>query len=85
MKRLTITYGAVTLFDAEVAQLEWTDAEGHVKVEGRVRSPGGGGILQALTSASRNKTDAHIEAKRADPFEMPKGKVPTPDSYHTRP
>ncbi len=68
MKRLTITYNNQTLFDGEVTELAWTDHPGGVRVEGKTRTPAGGGpagLIGMLTAASKAKTQQAIEDKRA--------------------
>ncbi len=57
MKRLTITYGDMTVFDGDVSEFTWTDNPGSVQVVGKVRTPkAGGNILDALVSASKRQT-----------------------------
>lgn len=65
MKNLTITYGDITVFDGEVGQFTWDESEDAVTVTGRrskARTAGGGGLLDLLAKASRQKT----ETMRAD-------------------
>lgn len=73
MKHLKIVYGDAVLWDAPVGSLEWSDSEGGVKVEGRVRpkpasggagSGRGGGILDMLSKASKAKTSQMVDEKR---------------------
>lgn len=71
MKKLVITYGDMTLYDGDVAELTWQESGSGVKVEGRVRAAAkGGGILEALgsglASASKAKTERMVEEKTAD-------------------
>lgn len=71
MKHLKIVYGDAVLWDGPVGSLEWSDSEGGVKVEGRLRpkpvSGGGGlggGILDMLSKASKAKTSQVADEKR---------------------
>lgn len=69
MKRLTITYNGMTLFDDSVDQVMWAEDELGMKVEGRKKKaaagqPSGQGLIDLLTSASRAKTQSVIEDKR---------------------
>lgn len=70
LKRLTITYGDLTLFDGDVAELSWLDSAGGVKVEGKTRQAAkGGGLFEALgsglASAQKAKTQRVVEEKKA--------------------
>ncbi len=58
MKRLTITYGDMTVFDGDVSEFSWTDTAGSVQVVGKIRTAAksGGNILDALVSASKRQT-----------------------------
>ena len=64
MKRLLIAYGDTTIFDAEVDEFTWHDAEGSVAVTGKTKPARAAtsGLLDMLTSASRRQT----ETKRAE-------------------
>lgn len=60
-KRLTITYGDVTVHDADVDEFSWTDCDGYVCVTGEVKAvkaAPAAGLLEMLTQASRRKTEA---------------------------
>ena len=72
MRRLTITYGDTILFDADnIDQFQWNETAGGVAVTAKVTTPaatkpGGGGLLDMLTSARRQQTEAiATEHKRA--------------------
>lgn len=73
MKRLTITYNSLTLYDGDVDEIMWNENESGVRVEGRrkpVSAPSaGGGLLDLLTNASKAKTQQVIEEKRKAPVE----------------
>ena len=57
MKRLLIAYGDTTIFDADVDEFTWHDAEGSVAVTGKTKPARAAtsGLLDMLTSASRTK------------------------------
>lgn len=74
MKHLKIVYGEAVLWDAPVGSLEWSDSEGGVRVEGRVRATKptsgggggglGGGLLDMLSKASKAKASQVADEKR---------------------
>lgn len=69
MKRLTVTYNGATLFDADVAELVWSDVANGVKVEGKLHKASGGGVgglLEQLAGASKSKTQRMVEDKRTE-------------------
>ena len=70
MKHLTIIYNEQTLYDGEIAELIWSDTANGVKVEGRTAvaraSSGGPGLLDMLTSMSKQKTANVVAEKRAE-------------------
>lgn len=73
MKNLKIEYNNVILFDGEVDEVVWSDGPVGVAISGKhkkVARPGGGanGLLDMLTSASKKKTDAMVEAGRSSDF-----------------
>jgi hypothetical protein len=59
----------IVLFDDEVAEVTWSDSASGVRVEGKTQaavSGGGmGGLLDLLTGASKARTEAVVEEKRA--------------------
>lgn len=65
MKVLTITYGDSVLFEGEVSEMTWTDSPNGVKVEGRTK-PSGGGLLDLLAGASKQKTEQQVERGRQE-------------------
>lgn len=77
MKRLTITYGDQTVFDADIEQYTCEEDSHGIKVAGRIRkqaasSNGGGGlggglggVLDILAKASKSRTAEYGEQKRA--------------------
>lgn len=70
MKRLTIAYGDAELFDGEVEEFTWQESATAVVVSGKVKrktAPASTGLLDMLTSASRQRTDAKKAALTAEP------------------
>ena len=74
MKHLFVEYttdagNKIVLFDDEVAEVTWSDSASGVRVEGKTQaavSGGGmGGLLDLLTGASKARTEAVVEEKRA--------------------
>lgn len=63
MKVLKITYDGRILFEGEVGEMTWTDSTSGVRVEGKTR-PSGGGLLDLITNASKQKTVAQVERGR---------------------
>lgn len=57
MKRLTITYDGINLFDADVDEITWSDANGGVSVQGKVKANAPKGLLEMLTEKSRQATE----------------------------
>ena len=68
MKRLTITYNDTTLFDGTVDEFAWQDSAQQVSVVGKFkRQPAaGGGLLDLLTSARKDKTAAIVQERKAE-------------------
>ena len=70
MKRLTITYNDTTLFDGTVDEFAWQDSAQQVSVVGKFkRQPAqsaGGGLLEMLTSARKDKTAAIVQERKAE-------------------
>jgi len=56
MKRLQITYDGNVMFDAEVIEFQWTDADNGVQVIGKTRKQAN--LLEALAAA--RKPDAEV-------------------------
>lgn len=65
MKHLKITYGDTVIFDGEVSEFSWQDSDGGVAVSGRTK-PKGGGLLEILANARKDKVDADMEARQAE-------------------
>jgi hypothetical protein len=59
----------IVLFDDEVAEVTWSDSASGVRVEGKTQAAaaggGMGGLLDLLTGASKARTEAVIEEKKA--------------------
>lgn len=69
MKRLTVTYNGATLFDADVAELVWSDVANGVKVEGKLHKTSGGGaegLMGILSGVSKAASKKMAEDKRAE-------------------
>lgn len=69
MKRLTITYGDMTLCDEEVEEITWSDKSDGIGVSAkrpRAQQVGISGLLGQLAGSSRTRTNAIAAAKRAD-------------------
>ena len=70
MKRLTITYNEDTiLFDGLVDEFAWQDSAQQVSVVGKFKrqpAAGGGGLLEMLTSARKDKTAAIVQERKAE-------------------
>ena len=72
MKHLRIEYNSIVLYDGEVNEVTWSDSDSGIKVEGRMRGSSGGGgggggisgFLEAITNASKNRTQEVVEEKR---------------------
>ena len=66
MKHLTIIYNDHTLFDGEVNELVWADSDSGIRIEGRIKQRGnnGGGLLDILANASKNRTAEMVAEKR---------------------
>lgn len=57
-RHLQITYQGIELFDGDIEELVFTDNNGGVKVEGRLKSaPAGGGLLDILTAVTKPKRE----------------------------
>jgi len=87
VKHLKIEYtteggNTIVLFDDEVAEVTWSDSAAGVRVEGKTQAAangsGMGGLLDLLTGASKARTEAVIEEKRASLNEVPPTPTPTP-------
>lgn len=70
MKHLKIEYttesgSKITLWDAEVAEVIWSDSAAGVRVEGKIQNGGGMNLLEMLTGGSKARTEAVVEEKRA--------------------
>lgn len=72
MKHLKVEYttdggNSIVLYDAEVNEVVWTDGPNGIRVEGKTGTGGGGmgGLLDLLTGASKARTEAVVEEKRA--------------------
>lgn len=75
MKKLTITYGGLTLVDTDVSDFSWQDGEGQVQVSARWKAAkpaasSGGGILDLISSVSKQRTQAVVEKKRQEAAEV---------------
>lgn len=69
MKRLLVSYGDHVLFDADVAELNWSDTDNGVKVEGKIRkssSGGADGLMGVLTGLSKGASKRMADEKRAE-------------------
>lgn len=66
MKRLRVEYGNIILFDAEVAEVSWTDSEDGVSVTGKTKKSSGANFFDLLSAAAKNKTDDEVEERRAE-------------------
>lgn len=69
MKHLTIRYDDLTLFDGDIEELVFTDNDQGITVQGRLKraaAPGLGAktLLDALTAASKTKTQQVIQEKQ---------------------
>lgn len=69
LKKLKVTYNDQVLFDGEINELVWLDGESGVKIEGRVKpaaaaKPGGAGLLDMLTGASKSRTQEIVAQKK---------------------
>lgn len=78
MKHLFVEYttdagNKIVLFDDEVAEVTWSDSASGVRVEGKTQaaaSSGMGGLLDLLTGASKARTEAVVEEKKASLVEV---------------
>lgn len=72
MKHLKVEYNGLTLFDAEVEELQWADGPSGVTVNGKLPKPtpapgaGVSGLLEKIVGASKQQTSNIITEKRAD-------------------
>lgn len=75
MKHLKIEYttesgSTVTLYDQQVTEVTWTDGPNGIRVEGKNQAAatggGMGGLLEMLAGASKSRTAAVVEEKKAD-------------------
>lgn len=70
MKQLKIEYNGIVLWDGPVDEVQWSDGPNGVAVAGKIKParPAGGigaGIAELLTNASKAKTEAVVEEKKA--------------------
>ena len=70
MKRLTVTYNDITIFDADVDSFKWEDGPDGVTVAGKTKgaraSGGGGGLLDLLAGARKQQTAAIVEERKQE-------------------
>lgn len=68
MKHLTITVGALTLFDGDVDEIIFTDSDAGVGVQGKMRrsSGGGGNALMQLLAGATKQPPAPTQEDRTD-------------------
>jgi hypothetical protein len=75
MKHLKVEYTtesgqSITLFDGQVTEVTWSDGPNGIKVEGKNQAAatggGMGGLLEMLTGASKSRTAAVVEEKKAE-------------------
>lgn len=66
MKHLKITCDKLVLFDGEVGEVSWTSSDSVVRVEGKMKTAGGQGLLDLIAAASKQKTQQAVEEKRND-------------------
>ena len=74
MKHLRVEINGIELVNGDFAEVSFTDGANGVKVEGkpaRNGSGGGGGLLDLLAGASRTRTEAVAQEKRATIPEQP--------------
>lgn len=69
-KHLRVEVNGAEWVNGDFAEISFTDGPGGVRIEGkpaRAATParGGGGLLEMLTSASRARTEAVVEDKKA--------------------
>jgi hypothetical protein len=77
-KHLKVEYttdggNSIVLYDAEVNEVVWTDGPNGIRVEGKTGAGGGGmgGLLDLLTGASKARTEAVVEEKKASLAQPP--------------
>ena len=71
MKHLLIKYttdagSTITLFDADVSEVTWSDGNDVVRVEGKTGNSAGMNLLEMLTGGSKARTEAMVEEKRSE-------------------
>lgn len=74
MKHLRVEINGIELVNGDFAEISFTDGTNGVKVEGkpvRASTGGGGGLLDLLAGASRQRTAEVVEQKRATIAEQP--------------
>ena len=74
MKHLRVEINGIELVNGDFAEVSFTDGANGVKVEGkpaRSAGAGGGGLLEMLAGASRSRTEAVVQEKRATIAEQP--------------
>jgi len=76
MKHLRIEVNGSEWVNGEFAEVSFTDGPNGVKIEGRIAREGGGGgsLLDLFAAASKARTEAVVEERRAsldlDPVEI---------------
>lgn len=75
-KHLRVEVNGAEWVNGDFAEISFTDGPGGVRIEGKParaaagRNGGGGGFLEMLTNASKARTEAVAEEKRAAPVEQ---------------
>lgn len=77
MKHLRVEVNGVEWVSGDFAEISFSDGPAGVRIEGRNTAPaaagrsGGGGLLDLLAGASRTRTDAAVQEKRASIADRP--------------
>lgn len=74
MKHLRVEINGIELVNGDFAEVSFTDGANGVRVEGkpaRQANGSGGGLLDLLAGASRSRTQAAAEEKRATISDQP--------------
>lgn len=69
MKNLKIVYNETTLFDGPVEEFAWQDSAQQVSAVGKLKrqtAPSGGGLLDLLAGARKERTAALAEERRQE-------------------
>lgn len=69
MKVLTITYNGTTIFDGPVEEFAWQDSAQQVSAVGKLKrqaAPAGGGLLDLLAGARKERTAALAEERKQE-------------------